>query len=224
MTFSIVGVCERTSMAGVAITTSSISVGSRCPWVRAGAGAVATQNITDPSIGNQLLDLMEKGSSAPDSLAEVMDNRAFSEYRQVTAVDLQGNIAERTGSEILGTHAVSHGDFCVAAGNLLSTTAVPVAMTDAFSTYSDLHLAERLLRSLEAGVSSGGEEGPTHSAALLVSSEQPWPLVDLRVDWSDDPIIALRELWVRYEPQMNDYLNRALNPEVAPSYGVPGDP
>jgi len=46
----------------------------------------------------------------------------------------------------------------------------------------------------------------------------------LRVDWSDDPIIALRELWVRYEPQMNDYLNRALNPEVAPSYGVPGDP
>ena len=26
------------------------------------------------------------------------------------------------------------------------------------------------------------------------------------------------------EPQMNDYLNRALNPEVAPSYGVPGDP
>ena len=78
MTFSIVGVCERTSMAGVAITTSSISVGSRCPWVRAGAGAVATQNITDPSIGNQVLDLMEKGSSARDSLAEVMDNRAFS--------------------------------------------------------------------------------------------------------------------------------------------------
>ena len=63
MTFSITGMCERTAMAGVAITTSSISVGSRCPWVRAGAGAVATQNVTDPSIGNEMLDLM--GISSP---------------------------------------------------------------------------------------------------------------------------------------------------------------
>ncbi|MGY9013257.1 MAG: DUF1028 domain-containing protein, partial [Rhodobacterales bacterium] len=37
-------------MFGVAITTSSICVGSRCPHVRAGVGAVATQNITDPHL------------------------------------------------------------------------------------------------------------------------------------------------------------------------------
>ncbi|MGE4659422.1 MAG: DUF1028 domain-containing protein, partial [Arenicellales bacterium] len=103
MTFSIVGMCERTAMAGVAITTSSISVGSRCPWVRAGAGAVATQNVTDPSIGNEVLDLMAQGTDAPAALAAVMDGRRFAEYRQVTAVDLSGNIAERTGAEILGT-------------------------------------------------------------------------------------------------------------------------
>ena len=51
MTFSIVGHCPKTDMAGVAITTSSICVGSRCPHVLAGAGAVTTQNVTDPSIG-----------------------------------------------------------------------------------------------------------------------------------------------------------------------------
>ena len=224
MTFSITGMCERTAMAGVAITTSSISVGSRCPWVRAGAGAVATQNVTDPSIGNEMLDLMAQGLDAPTALASVMDDRPFAQYRQVTAVDLKGNIAERTGSEILGTHAVSEGDFCVAAGNLLSTTAVPPAITRAFAEHSTVHLAERLLRSLEAGVAAGGEEGPTHSAALLVADQQSWPLVDLRVDWSEDPIAELRELWSRYEPQMIDYLNRALNPSAAPSYGVPGDP
>jgi hypothetical protein len=26
-----------------------------------------------------------------------------------------------------------------------------------------------------------------------------------------------------YKPQMNDYVTRALNPDSAPSYGVPGD-
>ena len=52
----------------------------------------------------------------------------------------------------------------------------------------------------------------------------PFPLVDLRVDWNEtDPIAALRRLWQDYAPQMDDYLNRAINPQVAPSYGVAGD-
>ena len=50
MTFSIVGHCKRTGMQGVAITTSSICVGSRCPWVRSGVGAVTSQNVTAPTI------------------------------------------------------------------------------------------------------------------------------------------------------------------------------
>jgi hypothetical protein len=34
----------------------------------------------------------------------------------------------------------------------------------------------------------------------------------------------LRELWRLYEPQMKDYVTRALDPRSAPAYGVPGDP
>jgi len=201
-----------------------MSVGSRCPWVRAGAGAVATQNVTDPSIGNQVLDLMEAGMDAVSAVEKVMDQRPHAQYRQVTAVDLQGTIAEQTGDQILGTNTVSQGAYCVAAGNLLSSTEVPGAMTQAFVQHVDLHLAERLLCALEAGVNAGGEEGPTHSAALLVAHTTSWPLVDLRVDWSDDPVDELRALWGRYQPQMQDYLDRALNPSAAPAYGVPGDP
>ena len=67
MTFSVAGFCERTGMVGVAITSSSISVASRCPWVRAGVGAASTQNITDPSLGNAMLDLIAKGSSSESS-------------------------------------------------------------------------------------------------------------------------------------------------------------
>jgi len=77
---------------------------------------------------------------------------------------------------------------------------------------------------LEAGIAAGGEEGPVHSAALIVADRMPFPLVDLRVDWDDeDPVKKLRRLWTDYEPQMLDYLNRAINPSVAPSYGVAGD-
>ena len=77
----------------------------------------------------------------------------------------------------------------------------------------------------EAGLAAGGEEGPVHSAALLVADEQPWPLVDLRVDWDErDPVAVLRDLWTAYQPQMQDYVTRALDPASAPAYGVPGDP
>ena len=48
-------------MVGVVISSSSISVASRCPWVRAGVGAASTQNVTDPSLGNLMLDYLEQG-------------------------------------------------------------------------------------------------------------------------------------------------------------------
>lgn len=224
MTFSIVGFCERTGMSGVAITTSSICVGSRCPWVRAGAGAVTTQNVTDPTIGNEVLDLFAQGIGAADAVTKVMDARPHAAYRQVAVVDMKGETAHFTGENILGTNDVAEGKHCVAAGNLLSTTDVPHAMVRAFEANTDKHLADRLLTALQAGIAAGGEEGPTHSAGLLVAHENPWPLVDLRVDWTDNcPGEEMRKLWDAYEPQMNDYLSRALNPDDAPSYGVAGD-
>ena len=232
MTFSIVGHCPRTDMAGVAITTSSICVGSRCPHVLAGAGAVTTQNVTDPSIGPEVLAHLAAGAPAEAALAAVMTDRPHSDYRQVAVVDLAGNVAHVTGAHILGTNAVATGadmgvgtgTGCVAAGNLLSSRDVPTAMVASFTAGADLHLADRLLTALQAGIDAGGEEGPTHSAALLVAHRNSWPLVDLRVDWTEEcPGLVLRRLWDAYEPQMEAYNLRALDPSAAPSYGVAGD-
>ena len=224
MTFSIVGHCPRTGMAGVAITTSSICVGSRCPHARAGAGAVTTQNVTDPSIGPEVLVHLAAGKTAQQALELVMQDRPHADYRQVAIVDLTGGVAHFTGPNILGTNAVVTGRGCVAAGNLLSSKTVPEAMVTAFADAADRHLADRLLGALEAGIAAGGEEGPTHSAALLVAHENSWPLVDLRVDWTEQcPGAVLRQLWADYEPQMEAYTLRALNPDAAPSYGVAGD-
>lgn len=211
-------------MFGVAITTSSICVGSRCPHARSGIGAVATQNVTDPNLAALVFDRMESGRSAPEAIADVVEGRDHIEYRQLTAVDARGGVGHFTGANILGANRVSEGNNCVAAGNLLSSLAVPEAMTEAFEAEPQMHLAERLLRGLEAGLAAGGEEGPVHSAGLIVHHEQPFALVDLRCDWDEEnPVAKLRQLWTDYEPQMQPYLDRAINPSVAPSYGVAGD-
>jgi len=224
MTFSIIGRCERTGMFGVAITTSSICVGARCPHARAGVGAVATQNVTDPNLGPLILDQLQQGDDARSALANVMSGREHLDYRQLTVIDAKGNTATHTGNNILGTNAVAVGDDCVAAGNLLSDINVSQAMVDGFTANGDCHLAERLLRAIEGGVAAGGEMGPTHSACLIVADKLPFLLVDLRVDWSEnEPIEELRKIWELYQPQMQDYVNRAINPAAAPSYGVAGD-
>lgn len=223
MTFSITGHCPRTGMVGVAITTSSIAVGSRCPHVRAGVGAVASQNVTNPQIGPSVLDWIQSGDTAQIALNSVMDREAHPDFRQVAVVNTKGDTALFSGGNTLGTNGSAIGQGVVAAGNLLKSADLPQVMVDNFTTNPNLHLANRLLTALEAGLASGGEEGPVHSACLLVAHQHPWPLVDLRVDWDDAPIAKLRQLWTDYEPQMQDYTNRAVDPQAAPSYGVPGD-
>lgn len=223
MTFSVIGRDRDTGMFGIAITTSSIAVGSRCPWVRAGVGVVATQNVTKPSIGPDVLDRMASGASATEALDTVMATEPHPAFRQVTVLGPE-SLAHFSGGNTLGRHALAEGAHCIAAGNLLASESLPKAVAEAFDA-SNGHLAERLLTALEHGLyEAGGEEGTVHSAALLVSHTSPWPLVDLRVDWDDDdPVSKLRALWTAYQPQMADYVARALDPEAAPSYGVPGD-
>jgi uncharacterized Ntn-hydrolase superfamily protein len=223
MTFSLVGRCAETGMFGVVVTSSSISVASRCAWARAGVGAIATQNVTDPRLGKLGLDLLAAGHGAEAVKAEVIAAGRFPEYRQLAIVDAEGWVAYHSGAKTLGRHRVVVGPGSAAAGNLLKSDDVPDAMVRAFAAAVGEHLAERLVRALEAGLAAGGEEGPVHSAGLVVVDRWPWPIADLRVDWHDQPIAELRRLWERYRPQMDDYLTRALDPPAAPSYGVPGD-
>ncbi|WCX83305.1 DUF1028 domain-containing protein [Pseudomonas aeruginosa] len=223
MTFSIVGRCAETGQLGIAISSSSIAVGARCPWLRAGTGAVATQNIILPALGPQILDRLDQGLAPGEALDQALSSNGYGQYRQVTVIDQHGRTALFTGREALGVHHARAGEQCVAAGNLLAAPEVIEAMVDAFENAEGL-LAERLLAAMRAALAAGGEAGPVHSAALSVVGDLLWPVVDLRVDWAEhDPIGQLERLWLAYKPQMQDYVTRALDPTRAPSYGVPGD-
>jgi uncharacterized Ntn-hydrolase superfamily protein len=215
MTFSIVGRCQRTGMVGMAISTSSIAVTGRCVWVRGQVGAVATQNITDPTLGTRILDLMAGGAPADRAVEQAAAETPHRVWRQLSAIDSRGRTGHCTGSKAAPVAASEIGRDCVAAGNILANAKVPAAMARRFESETGIHLAERLLLALEAGLAAGSEHGPVHSAGLLVAHEQAWPIVNLRIDWAEDgPIAQLRALWQAYEPQMQDYLTRALDPDA----------
>lgn len=224
MTFSIVGRCSKTGQLGIAVSSSSIAVGARCAWGQDGVGVVATQNVTLPALGPRILELIGVNRmELPTAVGRALDADSWKQYRQVIAIDSQGQSAMFTGQKALGVHNAIRGNQCAAAGNLLSQSSVIEAMVHAFEEAPGF-LAERLLSAMRAAKAGGGEAGPVHSAALKVYGDVSWPIVDLRVDWdSADPIGALEVLWSSYQPQMQDYLNRALNPVAASSYGVPGD-
>jgi uncharacterized Ntn-hydrolase superfamily protein len=223
MTLSIAGRCARTGQFGVAITSSSPAVAARCAWARAGVGAACTQNITDPRLGPALLERMAAGASAPQAMAALTAAEPLIAYRQLSAVDREGRTAVWSGDKTLGTYASAAGTDGVAAGNLLAQEGVPRAMIESFAAHHDDDLGTRLVTALAAGLDAGGEEGPVHSAGLLVVSDTPWPLTDLRVDWSREPVSELAALWRLWRPQAEAYRLRALDPAAAPSYGVPGD-
>ncbi|MEW6254980.1 MAG: DUF1028 domain-containing protein [Pseudomonadota bacterium] len=223
MTFSLAARCATTGRFGIVISSSSPAVGARCAHVRAGVGAVCSQNITDPRLGPAALDLMALGASAPVAVETLAATRLHMDHRQLTGVDARGRTAVFSGSGTLGTWGVKQGRDCVAAGNLLAEDGVPAAMVAAFEAAQG-DLGDRLIAALQAGLAAGGEAGPVHSAGLVMAGEEAWPIADLRVDWDEsDPIGRLAALWVLWKPQMDAYVQRALEPVAAPSYGVPGD-
>ena len=223
MTFSIAARCAETGMFGIAVSSSSPAVAARCAHARAGVGAFGTQNITDPRLGPAGLDLMAQGASAEQAIATLRQSAPYVEFRQLVAVDAKGGTAAHSGDHTLGTHATAQAHNVAAAGNLLRDAEIPAKMVAAFQRTQG-HLGDRLLAAMEAALAAGGEEGPVHSAGMLIVRDVPWPIADLRVDWSDgDPIIELRRLWDLYKPQLEDYVTRALNPTAAPSFGVPGN-
>lgn len=222
MTFSIAARCARTGQFGIAIASSSPAVAARCAYARAGIGAVATQNVTDPQLGPRGLELLALGASATETIA-VLKRSPHIEHRQVAVIDAAGGVAGFSGARCLGVHAIAETADAIAAGNLLADSSVPRAMVEAFATSTDKELGDRLVAAMQAGLAAGGEAGPVHSAGMLLVDKVPWPVADLRVDWHDDPVGELARLWVLWKPQLAAYVTRALDPEAAPGYGVAGE-
>ncbi|HEY2870549.1 MAG TPA: DUF1028 domain-containing protein [Reyranella sp.] len=216
MTFSIAGRCARTGMLGAVVTTSSMAVGGRCAYAKAGVGAVLTQHRTDPRLGPKMIDHLTAGEQPEAMMRALEDNDANLRWRQLAAIAADGKAAFFNGSRITSIAKGRVGRDCVAIGNILRTTDVVDAMVESFEANHTETLAERLVRAIEAGLAAGGELRQVKSAGLLVVHRESFPYVDLRVDLSSSPLTELRFLWELYRPEAETYVVRAIDPDKAP--------
>ncbi|GAT74042.1 hypothetical protein MHM582_2543 [Microbacterium sp. HM58-2] len=222
MTFSIVA-RDASGAFGSAISSSSPAVAARCLSLADGVGAVNSQNITDPRLGPLIIERLRDGVSARQALDAVLADAADTAFRQVLVVDSAGDTAVHSGERALGVFGDASGPGVVAGGNMLASAAIPQLMVAAFESAAG-DLEHRLLAAMRAAMDAGGEAGPVHSAGISVVHDAGWRVTDLRVDWTEgDPIAELGELLERWMPQRDAYVMRALAPDAAPSYGVPGD-
>lgn len=199
-TFSIVARDSITGEMAVGVQSHWFSVGALVPWGRSGVGVVATQSFVNPAYGPNGLDLMQKGKSAAVALKELVSKDEAKDYRQVAFLDAQGKASAFTGEKCVESALHHVGDnFSVQANMMLNDEIVP-AMAKAFKDNSNLPLAERVVKVLQAAQAAGGDIRGRQSAALIVVGpnkvENSWEdkKIDLRVDDSGEPLIELERL------------------------------
>jgi uncharacterized Ntn-hydrolase superfamily protein len=213
MTFSIVGRCPKTGQFGAVTATSNVAVGARVAHCAAGTGAIVTQHRTDPRLGPRGLALLRSGCSAQETANALVASTPHAPWRQFAVVDRAGRSAAFSGARTRPEMSEAAAEDACAIGNILANARVPAAMLLRFQAEQTAPLAERLMRALEDGLAAGGEQGPVRSAHLVVVDTESFPLVDLRVDWHQQPVAELRALWNRYAPDMGTYMLRALDPD-----------
>lgn len=213
MTWSIVARDPATGAFAVAVTTCNLAVGASCPFLRTGVGAVSTQSMSNRYLGPAVLDAMARGLPAQLALESALAGDEGRGLRQIHAVDAQGRAAAFTGANCVEWCGSVTGEGFSVAGNMLSGEAVVTATAEVFVQRTDLPLAERLMAALHAGQAAGGDRRGKQSAALMLTTTEDFPDINLRVDDHAEPLIELSRLlalWrVQAEPSLHTRPSRA---------------
>ena len=195
MTFSIVAHCPRTGMLGVAVATAVPAVGSMCPYVKTGVGAVSTQSWVNPYLAIDALRMMEEGKTGPEALEAVMAADEGREVRQIGVIDARGRSAAWSGKDCTDWFGqIVEPNFAVQ-GNMLVSAPTIGNMASSFRASESLDLAERLMLAMEAGEAAGGDKRGRQSASLKVHHVEEYALFDLRVDEHPYPVVELRRVY-----------------------------
>lgn len=193
-TFSIVARCERSGELGVAVATAVPAVGSMCPYLVAGVGAVSTQSWVNPYLAIDALALMAQGRDPSAALAAVLAQDAEAAGRQIGLIGARGPGFAFTGTACTAwCGQLTGADFAIQ-GNMLVGETTLTAMRESWQRTASADLAERLMCALEAGDAAGGDFRGKQSAALKVVGTEAYAALDLRVDEHRAPVAELRRI------------------------------
>lgn len=218
MTFTIVARDADSGLLGIAQSTNPLSVGARCPFIRANVGAVSTQAYTDPGLGPLAIELLALGHSPQKVLQELGESDPGYAWRQIGIVDRHGRVAVHTGAEAKAHKGARSGDGYVVMGNLLASADVLPEMERAWLASRGELFEERLMRTITAGRDAGGDAGGHRSACLIVHDTEPYGRTDLRIDFAPkrpgapDAVDLLRRALDVYAPLIPYYKVRPHRP------------
>lgn len=201
MTWSIVARDPATGAFAVAVTTCNLAVGAACPFLRSEVGAVSTQSMTNRYLGPAVLDGLARGLSAQLALASALAGDEGEGLRQIHVVDRHGRVAAHTGANCVEWCGSVAGDGFSVAGNMLANGDVVAATAEIFARRADLPLPERLMAALHAGQAAGGDRRGRQSAALMVTTTEDFPDINLRVDDHGEPLVELSRLLALWRTQ-----------------------
>src|SRR5215510_13919290 len=216
-TYSIVAFDSATGDLGVAVQSKFPNVGGIVPWAKAGIGAVATQSLGNTAYGDEGLQLMTMGATAPEAMRIVMRRDGRTSQRQVGMVDAHGNAASWTGDSCFdwaggrtvgvdgglvvgGKGSMLVGRNFASQANIMVSDQTVKNMADAYVRATG-SLADRLMAALVAGQAGGGDKRGMESAALLVVRANGGYLgandryIDIRVYDDTNPIRELQRLY-----------------------------
>lgn len=210
-----------TGELGIALASSSIAIGSRCPHMETGQVAVASQGFTNLKVGPLALDLIGCGLTPLEVIEALRQHDRWLDYRQIGIVTADGRIEAHTGGKATGWagHRAEGSALCMGNG-LPDGTALDIA-TGALRRAGKAPMAERLLRALEAVKTALGDGFPVISSALLVRSPLAESQIDLRIDRAHRPLDEggdalrdLRALYLDYLPLVEIYAARSVAPRA----------
>ena len=197
-TFSIVAVDVKTGEIGVAVQSKFLAVGAVVPWVKAGAGAIATQSWANTTYGPKGLQLLEQGLQPEEVIVQLTADDPDKESRQVGVVDMLGRSATFTGKDCFDYAGGIAGPGFAAQGNILAGTGVVDGLVKGIQ--SEGSLPDRLLYALSLAQEAGGDKRGMQGAALYVAKQGAGyggfndRYIDLRVDDNPSPIEELKRL------------------------------
>ena len=200
MTFSIVARDPCNGRFAIAVASFHLAVGSTVPHLRSGVGAVASQAHTNPYLGICGLERLQDNGGAEEVLESLLKDDPHHDDRQFHLIDSDGRTAAWTGRCCQAWSGHRHQHNLSIAGNCLIGDQVLDAIEYAFVTSnSDWKLGRRLMHALQAGEAAGGDfrSSTSTSAALQVSGEASFPLLDLRVDFREGAVAELMEIYER---------------------------
>jgi uncharacterized Ntn-hydrolase superfamily protein len=200
-TYSIVACDLEAREWGVAVQSKFLAVGAAVPAAAPEVGAIATQAWANLAYRPHGLALLRDGYGAEEVVRTLVGADEGREHRQLGVVDGLGRAATYTGSECLDWAGGTTGACYAAQGNILVSSATVEALAATFEGAAGRPLAERLLDSLVAAETAGGDRRGRQSAALLVVRKDGGycgtsdVAVDLRVDDHPQPIDELLRIY-----------------------------